>query len=103
MTRKRTRESLIQTLCTPCFYCEGKGYIKSKETIAYEIFRELLKTQGDIQAKEIELYVHSDIARVIQQEAQETLQKLEKQVNKPISIHVQKDFHLEQFELKSKS
>ena len=28
MTRKRVRESLIQTLCDPCDYCEGKGYIK---------------------------------------------------------------------------
>ena len=45
MTRKRTRESLLHTLAEPCQYCEGKGYSKSRKTIAYEIFREL-RRQG---------------------------------------------------------
>ena len=39
MTRKRIRESLGRTLCEPCFYCDGKGYLKSKTTICYEIYR----------------------------------------------------------------
>ena len=25
MTRKRTRENLVQMLCEPCGYCEGRG------------------------------------------------------------------------------
>src|SRR6185312_11013579 len=41
MTRKRIRPSLIKTLCEPCSYCDGKGYIKRKATVANEIFREL--------------------------------------------------------------
>ena len=27
MTRKRIRPSLVKTLCQPCSYCDGKGYI----------------------------------------------------------------------------
>ena len=42
MTRKRVRESLIQTLCDPCDYCEGKGYIKNPSTVCYEIIRDCL-------------------------------------------------------------
>ncbi len=30
MTRKRTRQSLVQTLCEPCPYCEGKSYVLSE-------------------------------------------------------------------------
>ena len=30
MTRKRTRESLVQQLCEPCCYCEGRGYVLSR-------------------------------------------------------------------------
>ena len=37
MTRKRVRESLGRTLTEPCFYCEGRGVLKSKTTICYEI------------------------------------------------------------------
>ena len=43
MTRKRVRESLGRVLCEQCPYCEGKGFIKSSRTIAYEIFRKLKK------------------------------------------------------------
>ena len=36
MTRKRTRESLVQQLCDPCDYCEGRGYLLSGESVAYQ-------------------------------------------------------------------
>ena len=29
ITRKRVKQSLERTLCTPCPYCEGAGYVKS--------------------------------------------------------------------------
>ena len=41
MTRKRTRANLNMLLTEPCFYCEGKGRLKSRKTICYELFREL--------------------------------------------------------------
>ena len=43
MTRKRTRESLEQQLCEPCKTCEGKGFIKTAETVCFEIFREIMR------------------------------------------------------------
>ncbi|HMK60033.1 MAG TPA: Rne/Rng family ribonuclease, partial [Dissulfurispiraceae bacterium] len=43
MTRKRVRESLGRVLCEQCPYCEGKGFVKSARTVAYEIFRKLRK------------------------------------------------------------
>lgn len=43
MTRKRTSESLGQLLCEACPVCEGKGTLKSAETICYEILREILR------------------------------------------------------------
>lgn len=43
MTRKRTRESLEHLLCESCPTCQGRGFVKSAETICYEIFREILR------------------------------------------------------------
>jgi ribonuclease G len=43
MTRKRTSESLGQVLCQFCPTCDGKGTLKSVETICNEIFREILR------------------------------------------------------------
>ena len=51
MTRKRTRESIGQVLCEPCFYCEGEGYLKSKQTVCYEILRELERRRGTTSAE----------------------------------------------------
>ncbi len=46
MTRKRTRESLGRTLHEPCFYCDGTGQLQSKQTIAYEILRQIRRERG---------------------------------------------------------
>ncbi len=40
MTRKRVRESLRARLTEPCFYCEGRGYLKSRQAIVADILRE---------------------------------------------------------------
>ena len=42
MTRKRTRESLRQVMCETCPTCNGRGYVKTTETVVYEIFRDLM-------------------------------------------------------------
>jgi ribonuclease G len=41
MTRKRIRESLDQYMCEACEVCEGTGVIMSRETVAYEILRDV--------------------------------------------------------------
>lgn len=51
MTRKRTRESLEQVLCEPCLACQGRGKLKTPETICYEIFREILREARAYQAE----------------------------------------------------
>ena len=39
MTRKRTRQPLTRILCEPCFYCDGEGYLISRQTICYNIYQ----------------------------------------------------------------
>lgn len=43
VTRKRTRESLEHLLCMPCEACGGRGYVKTPETVALELFREIAR------------------------------------------------------------
>ncbi|NGX45796.1 MAG: Ribonuclease G [Chlamydiae bacterium] len=43
MTRQRNRESLSQTLNTPCPYCSGSGEIRTYESVSIEIERSLKK------------------------------------------------------------
>jgi ribonuclease G len=41
LSRKRTRESLAHILLHPCVYCEQTAQVKTPQTIAHEILREL--------------------------------------------------------------
>ena len=99
MTRKRTREDLRRQLTDPCIYCEGKGYLKSLTTIAYEVFRELQRAAAHNKGKQLLVYANAHVANLLYDEERSTLEALEKQLGKRISVKVMDDYHLEQFEV----
>lgn len=101
MTRKRVRPSLLKALCEPCIYCDGKGYIKNKNTVSGEIFRQIerdiymLKSHSD----SILVHCHPSIADWIYDEESISLEQLEKKISKRIIFKVESEYHLEQFEI----
>jgi ribonuclease G len=99
MTRKRTRESILRTLCEPCAHCDGKGYVKSRQTICYEIFRQIRRECLGFQGQKIVLNLHPDIAGYIYSEENEGLESLERECGRKILIKTRYDFHVEQFEI----
>lgn len=99
MTRKRVRESIGRTLCEPCSYCEGKGYVKGKLTIIYEILRELHREMSDLPAGRITLLAHPDIAGLLIDEERSGIDDLEQSYGRQIAINSRPGFHIEQFEI----
>ncbi len=99
MTRKRVRESIGRTLCEACPYCEGKGYVKSRTTTVYEIFRELRRDFHDFSGNQLNLQVHPDIAAILYDEERAGVEELEQRFEKQITISARPNFHLEQFEI----
>jgi len=100
MTRKRTRENLNRTLGEPCFYCEGRGILKSKKTICYEIFRSIereIAVSGD--SGSIHVRVNPAIDHILKEEEQQSIAEIEKRINKRIVITTRDQFHLEQYEI----
>jgi ribonuclease G len=99
MTRKRVRESIGRTLCEPCPYCEGKGTVKSRITVAYEIFRELRREIGSLPGYRLTLLVHPDIAALLGDEERPGIEELERRFEKQIAVTARPAFHIEQFEI----
>jgi len=100
MTRKRTRASLSELHSEPCFYCEGRGTLKSKEAICYEIFRDLERESiAGEEGGHTYIMVNPEIDHVLREEEQESIIDLEKRLGKRITIIVKKDFHMEQYEI----
>jgi ribonuclease G len=99
MTRKRVRESIGRTLCEPCPYCEGKGYVKSRTTMVYEIFRELRREVRDLPGYRVTLQVHPDVAAILFDEERHGIEELERTFQKQITVTPRPGHHLEQFEI----
>jgi ribonuclease G len=99
MTRQRTRESLERRLCEPCFYCDGKGTLKSKQTIVYEIFRQLLNRGKSLFEPSIMVHAHPEVVDLVYGEEHENLSKIEEQLEKQIAVRPRGSFHQEQFDI----
>jgi ribonuclease G len=99
MTRKRTRENINLFLTEPCFYCEGRGRLKSPTTVCYDIFRDLERELAVGEEGKIYLLVSPEIEKVLKEEERYSVMELEKKINRRIIIIAKSDFHLEQHEI----
>jgi ribonuclease G len=98
MTRKRTRETLNRMLCEPCFYCEGEGYLQSKRTICYNIYRDMRRESVEMMGESVTLKVHPETAELLLGEERGVVESLERWLKKEIIIRPDSHFHLEQWE-----
>ncbi len=101
MTRKRTRPSLVSSLCEPCSYCDGKAYVKTKSTVANEIFAAL--ERGAQKAKQGTVAIvqcYPDVADWIYEEESETLEFVENKLGDAVVFKIEVDFHIEEFVVK---
>jgi ribonuclease G len=101
MTRKRTRDTLVRSLCEPCSHCEGRGYTKTNQTVAYEILREIERLSVDREAKKILVSAHEAVINILAIELREALDQLERRYNKSVYLQTILEFHSEQFEVVS--
>ena len=99
MTRKRVRESVTRMMNEPCSYCDGKGHVKSKVTVAYEIFREIRRDAPSFPEPVLIVNCHTEVARILQGEDRDELRYLMDRFNKTIQVKPQSGYHQEQFDI----
>ncbi len=98
MTRKRVRESLVQSVSEPCFYCDGTGLLKSRTTVIHDAYRALVREVDDMEDGGVRLSVHPRVAELLQNEERSILAELEERTGRHLSIEARSDFHLERYE-----
>jgi ribonuclease G len=99
MTRKRTRESLEHLLCGPCPSCEGRGFIRTPETVCNEIFREIVRQSRQFASRELLILAHQDVVDRLLDEESATLGELEAQVGRPIRLQVEALYGVDQYDV----
>ncbi len=101
MTRKRVKQSLERTLCSPCPYCQGAGLVKSPQTICYELLedaRRLAKEfNGDKDNKQVTLRINPDVAKALRSSERDVMIEIEDYLG-PIDITSDPTIHQEQFD-----
>jgi len=99
MTRKRTRESLEQVLCEPCMCCQGRGKLKTPETVCYEIFREILREARAYQAEGYRVLANQKVIDRLLDEESGNVADLEAFIGRSIKFQVESMYSQEQYDV----
>jgi ribonuclease G len=99
MTRKRTRESLEHLLCAACPACQGRGFVRTPETVSHEIFRELMRQSRQFNSDELVVLAHQDVVNWLQEEEASVLAELETQVGRPIRLQAEALYGIDQYDV----
>ena len=99
LTRKRTRESLEHILCEPCPTCNTRGTIKSRETVCYEIFREILREFRQFDAKKLLVVASQPVVEMCLDDESSSVAGLEEFIDRPISFQIEPLYTQEQYDI----
>jgi len=99
MTRKRVADSVMTRLTEPCFYCEGKGYLKSPDMIVHTLMDKLRKELSSSRAKTLHAHANPRICQLLMETCGTVLERMEKRQKKAVVLTERPEFHLEQLEV----
>jgi ribonuclease G len=99
MTRKRTRESLEHLLCSACPSCQGRGFVRTPETVSHEIFRELMRQSRQFNSEELVVLAHQDVVNWLQEEESTVLAELETLVGRPIRLQAEPLYGIDHYDV----
>jgi ribonuclease G len=99
MTRKRTRESLEHLLCQACPTCEGRGFVKTAETVCYEVFREIMRQARQFECQQLMVLAHQDVIERLLDEESSALGELELVTGKPIRLQTESLYAVDQYDV----
>ncbi len=102
MTRERVRNSIARMLCDPCPHCEGRGFVKSKATVTFEIVRELKSFGYDLEVKELVVMISPELIDYIYDNESLSLDNLEYAMRKKITLKKVDHFQWEEYEIIAK-
>lgn len=98
MTRQRLHESLNITVNEPCRYCQGRGLVKSAETMSVELQRKIntILCRGDASPRELLVIVHPDVMDRLRSHDGELFVELERRHNARLTFRCDAAYTREQ-------
>lgn len=100
MTRQRMRRSLEGASTQQCPYCQGKGIVRSKETVALEALQKLAQYLKPLKREHVELTVSPDVVEVLNRDGARLVKSIETQTHNRISLVGDPHVHVEEIRIK---
>ena len=100
ITRKRIHESLLRELCELCPECAGRGMVKTAETLAYDLCRDIEREVNAFGMRTGFLIVAApSVVNWLMEEAPNLLAELEVSLSVPIKLKAEQNYTREQYDI----
>lgn len=99
MTRKRTRESIEHVLCQHCPVCQGRGSVKTVQTVCYEIMREIVRVYHAYESDSFLVYASPAVGEALKGEESHALAEVEIFIGKQVKVQIESLYTQEQFDV----
>jgi ribonuclease G len=99
LTRKRVRPSLGRTLTEPCPYCDGRGWVRSRNAICQSILRSIAARRDTDLGRGLLVSAMPEVASQLTGPFRAHLEQLEGLLGRPIVVEAREELHQESFEI----
>ncbi|KUP91345.1 ribonuclease E [Tritonibacter horizontis] len=108
MSRQRLRPGMIEATTAPCSHCHGTGLIRSDDSMALSILRQIEEEGTRRRSREVLVKCPVDIANYLMNQKREHIAQIEQRYGLSVRIEgdvklVSPDFSLEKFKTASRS
>lgn len=97
MTRKKTRQSISNTLQASCPYCGGDGRVLSRETMVLKVRKKLMRAFAEKGSSAYLVRLNPSVAELIEENSEEDAPLLPKASGRTIYIQPVPGMHIEEF------
>lgn len=97
LTRQRIRESLKRTTYKQCPHCNGTGYVKSVESLALDVTREVRLRLADHPTEKVTVVCHGEVATYLQRKKKQVLTELEERFKQKIEVVPSREYRIDEF------
>jgi ribonuclease E len=97
LTRQRIRESLKRTTYRQCSHCNGTGYVKSVESVALDVTREIRLRIADHPNEKVTVVSHPEVATYLKQKKSKVLADLELRLKQAIEVIASREYKIDEF------
>lgn len=89
MSRQRLRQGVVETTTSPCTHCHGTGLIRSVESTALHILREVEEEALNAKKPAIDVYVPTDVAIYILNQKRDWLERIEERFGLSVFVNAE--------------